>query len=332
MSTPRASFPTLVHAFFAEHLANHKCSSVETIDAYRDAFRLLLRHVHKIKGVEPSGLRIEDLDAPTILTFLEDLERRGRSVRSRNARLAAFRTFFRFVSLRDPESTPVVAGVLAIPVKRAERKLVGYLTRPEIQAVLAAPDRSSWAGRRDYMLLLTFYNTGARLSELTGLKRNQVSFGAVSFVHLHGKGRKEREVPLWGSTARALQLWFQEIGTIAGDVAFPSARGAALSSDGVSYILKHAVRRAAAKCPTLTTKGVTPHWLRHTMAMHLLQSGVDISLIALWLGHESMETTHTYIEADLAMKERALEKLSPAGSPLGRFKPDDALMAFLSGL
>lgn len=332
MSTSRPSFPSLLHAFFAEHLVAHKRASPETIDAYRDAFRLLLRYVHKTKGVEPSDLRTEDLDAPTILAFLDDLEIRGSSVRSRNARLAAIRTFFRFVSFRDPESALIVARVLAIPVKRTERRLVGYLTRAEIQAVLAAPDRSSWAGRRDYVLLLTFYNTGARLSELTGLKKNEVAFGAASFVHLHGKGRKERQVPLWGTTAHALRTWFQEIRALPGDVAFPSARGMALSSDGVSYILKHAVCRAVATCPSLATKRVTPHWLRHTTAMHLLQSGVDISLIALWLGHESIETTHAYIEADLAMKERALEKLSPTGSSLGRFRPGDALMAFLSGL
>jgi len=332
MSTTRPSFPSLLQAFFAEHLVTHKRASAETIDAYRDAFRLLLRYVHRTAGVEPSDLRTEDLDPPRILAFLEDLEKRGSSVRSRNARLAAIRTFFRFVSFRDPESTLVAARVLAIPVKRTERRLVGYLTRPEIQAVLDAANRSSWAGRRDYVLLLTFYNTGARVSELTGMKKNQVSFGAASSVHLHGKGRKERQVPLWGTTARALQAWFQVIRDLAGDVAFPSARGAALSSDGVSYILKRAVARAAATCPSLTTKRITPHWLRHTMAMHLLQSGVDISLIALWLGHESIETTHAYVEADLAMKERALKKLSPPGSSFGRFKPDDALMAFLSRL
>jgi site-specific recombinase XerD len=280
----------------------------------------------------PSNLHVEDLDASAILAFLGDLERRGRSVRTRNARLAAIRSLFRFVMLRDPESIAVASRVLAIPIKKTENRIVGYLTRPEVCALLEAPDRGKWTGRRDHALLLTFYNTGARLSELTSLTRDHVIFGGRSFVHLHGKGRKDREVPLWSNTARVLQSWFHEIRTVRGEVAFPSARGAALSADGVSYIVKQTLKIARRECPSLENKRVTPHVLRHTTAMHLLQSGVDISVIALWLGHESIETTHVYVEADMATKERALEKLSPPESSGRRFKADDALLSFLARL
>jgi site-specific recombinase XerD len=278
-------------------------------------------------------LKIEDLDAPAILSFLGHLEyRRSNSVRSRNVRLAAIRSFFRFVVFRLPETLPTATRVLAIPVKRVERKMINYLSYPEMQAILAAPDRSTWSGRRDHALLLTFYNTGARVSELRTLEQSQVRFEGSTHLRLHGKGRKEREIPLWTNTARVLKAWFDENGDVPGDVAFPNARGSFLSSDGVSYILRQAWIKASVKCPSLSTKRVTPHVLRHTTAMHLLQSGVDISIIALWLGHESIETTHMYVEADLATKERVLEKLAAPNSPVRRFKADDELLAFLSAI
>jgi len=253
-------------------------------------------------------------------------------VQSRNVRLAALRSFFRLVALRDPASIHVVTRVLAIPVKRADKRLVGYLTRDEMDAILGAPDRKTWTGQRDYTLLLTFYNSGARVSELTSLKRSQIRLGATSFLQLHGKGRKERSVPLWPKTARTLKLWLDALPALPDGPAFPSARGVPLSRDGVNYILQDAVRAAAKTCPTLAAKRVTPHLLRHTTAMHLLQSGVDITVIALWLGHESPETTHIYVEADLKTKEQALQKVTPAGKGFRRFHPSDALLAFLDTL
>lgn len=332
MSNP-PSFGSLIQYFFSEHLREHRAASPNTMDAYRDTFRLLLNYVHGQRGITPSSIQLKDLDGPMILDFLDYLEQaKGSTVCSRNARLAAIRSFFRYAILKDPECISVATRVLAIPVKRTQRKLVGYLTRPEMQAILDAPDRSTWSGRRDHALLLAFYNTGARLSEMTSLKRSQVVIGATSFVHLHGKGRKDREVPLWASTARVLRTWFQECAGIADDVAFPNARGGQLSSDGVSYILRQSVKVACPNCASLTRKRITPHLLRHTTAMHLLQSGVDISVIALWLGHESIETTHMYMEADMAIKEKALERLIPAGGDSRRFKPDDALLAFLASL
>lgn len=222
--------------------------------------------------------------------------------------------------------------MLAIPVKRTERRVVGYLTRPEIDAVLAAPDRKRWAGQRDYTLLLTLYNSGARVSEITSLERRHVRFGSTSVLELQGKGRKERAVPLWARTVRALKAW---LGTRNGPPeapVFPNARGGRLSRDGVDYILRAAVQKAKNIGPSLATKRVSPHVIRHTTAMHLLQSGVDIAVIALWLGHESIETTHHYMEADLKLKERALQNVAPAGSSFRRFQPDDPLLAFLASL
>lgn len=330
---PATSFGVLLKSFFVEHLISHRRLSPQTITSYRDTFRLLLKFLYETAGIMPSNLSIENLAAPVVLSFLNELElKRGNCVRSRNARLAAIRSFFRFVVFRDPESVSVANGVLAIPIKRADHKLIGYLTRSEIQAILDASNRPTWTGRRDHAMLLTFYNTGARLSEITGLRRDQVHFAPRAFLHLHGKGRKEREVPLWSRTAQVLKRWFDENSNPAHEIAFPNARGGCLSSDGVSYILREAVGRAAVTCPSLAHKRVTPHTIRHSTAMHLLQAGVDISVIALWLGHESIETTHAYIEVDLTTKERALQRLAPLGITAGRYKPADPLMAFLSTL
>lgn len=331
--TPSQQIAPLLHAYFVEHLLNHKRVSPQTVSAYRDTFRLLLNWLRESSRKEPASLVLADLDAQTILSFLNALEeQRGNSVRSRNARLAALRSFFRFVALRQPESLELATRVLAIPVKRGTRKLVGYLTRPEIEAILAAPDQSCWSGRRDHALLLTLYNSGARVSEIAALERDQVNFGSSTYLLLRGKGRKERSVPLWSKTGRVLRTWFQTPAEVQSNLAFPNARGKALSRFGVSYILAHAVRCACSTCPSLKTKHVSPHILRHTTAMHLLQAGVDLSVIALWLGHESIETTHIYVEADLATKERALEKLAPPGSKLGVFHADDALLSFLARL
>jgi integrase/recombinase XerD len=333
MTTPSVPAAGLVQAFFVDFLLNQKHSSPRTLATYRDAFRLLLRFVHETHGIEPAALHIENLDAPIILTFLDHIERqRANCIRSRNARLAAVRSFFRFVQMREPAALAVASRVLAIPVKRTERKLVGYLTRPEIDALLLATDRTNWDGRRDHALLLTLYNSGARVSEITAVCRGDIVLDAPASLKLHGKGRKERAVPLWTKTAQVLRSWFQELGDQHGGLAFPSARAHRLSRHGVSFLLSRLVDRAATSCPSLGNKRVSPHVIRHSTAMHLLQSGVDPAVIALWLGHESVETTHGYVEADLTMMENAMGKLTPAGSAPARFKASDDLMAFLATL
>ena len=322
-----------IQAFFAEYLCQQKRLSPHTIVSCRDTFRLLLTFLRDQTGVEPSALRIVDVDAPAVLRFLTYLEeQRGNSVRSRNIRLSAIRSFFRLVALRDPDSLGIVTRILAIPMKREDHKLIGYLTRTEIQALVAAPDQLTWSGRRDHALLLTLYNSGARVSEVLTLKRTQVCFGVSTFVQLLGKGRKERTVPLWPDTAQVVKAWFAELGEDAGPLVFPNARGKALSREGVDYRLQHATQRAIPACPSLATKHITPHVLRHTTAMHLLQAGVDIATIALWLGHESIETTHMCLQADLAMKEKALEKLDPLEGEWRRFQADDPLLMFLTSL
>lgn len=322
-----------LQAFFSEHLCNHKRASPQTIASCRDTFRLLLRFLKKATGIEPAAMKIGDINAPAVMAFLDSLEQqRGNSVRSRNIRLAAIRSFFRLIALRDPDSVGIATRVLAIPVKREDKKLVGYLTREEIDAILAVPDRTQWSGRRDHALLLTMYNSGARVSEMTSLQRNQVHFGASTFLQLHGKGRKERTVPLWPHTSRVLQAWFHELDGKCGSVAFPNARGRALTRYGVTYLLKEAATDAGVSQPGLQGRRITPHLIRHSTAMHLLQSGVDIAVIALWLGHESIEATHIYVEADLAIKERALAKLTPAEGTVPRFRPADSVLAFLDSL
>jgi integrase/recombinase XerD len=322
-----------LQAFFADYLCRQKRLSPHTIVSCRDTFRLLLTFLREHTGSEPSALRIADVDAPAVLSFLDYLEQqRGNSVRSRNIRLAAIRSFFRLVALRDPDSIGIATRVLAIPIKREDKKLIGYLTRTEMQALLAAPDQSKWSGRRDHTLLLTLYNSGARVSEITALTCQHVCFGASTFVQLTGKGRKERTVPLWPTTSQVLKTWFAELGAQADRIAFPSAKGKALSRDGVDYLLQQAIQRAIPACPSLATKHISPHVIRHTTAMHLLQAGVDIATIALWLGHESIETTHVYLETDLAMKEKALEKLAPIEGTWQRFHADDPLLAFLASL
>jgi integrase/recombinase XerD len=326
----------LLQAFFVEHLYGQKRASPRTVESYRDTFRLLLQFLHKTTGKEPSRLHTADVDAPAILSFLDYVEgERRNQAQSRNVRLAALRSFYRMVALRDPGSVAIATRVLAIPVKRTAKRLVGYLTRPEMDALLAAHNLTEWAGRRDHALLLTLYNTGARVSEMTELQRQQIRFGSKSFVQFMGKGRKERTVPLWPSTTRTLKEWFRELESdtrYAGAIAFPNARGQALTRDGVNYLLQEAAGRAAAKCPSLASKHISPHWVRHSCAMHLLQAGVDITLIALWLGHESIQTTHGYIEADLATKEKVLGMVAPAGQKAKRFKADDALLRFLASL
>ncbi len=323
----------LLQNFFLEFLVNQRNLSTQTLASYRDTFRLLLQFVRDQKKIEPSAVCVGDLNVGLVLSFLEYLERdRHNSIRSRNQRLAAIRAFFRMVALRDPESIGQASQILAIPLKRADRRVIKALSREEVEAIISAPDLSQWNGRRDHALLLTLYNTGARVSEVISLRCRQVHFGMSTYLQLHGKGRKERTVPLWPKTANVLRAWFQEIDELGNSLIFPSVRGRPLTRNGVNYILQQAVSAASDKQPSLRDKKISPHSMRHSTAMHLLQSGVDISMIALWLGHESTDTTHVYLEADLDTKEQALRRLTPAGKEVPRFKATDEVLAFLATL
>ena len=334
MNAPVTFVGPHLQRFFAEHLAVHKHASPGTVASYRDTFRLLLRFMQDTTGIAPTALPVATIDADAILAFLNHIERDRRcSVRSRNARLAAIRAFFRFVSLHDPACLGMATRIMAIPNKRFEKKLVGFLSRAEVKALIAAPDRRTCSGRRDHALLLTLYNTGARISEIIGLRRRQLSLDAGhASIQLLGKGRKERVIPLWDETARVLRGWLREIDDTPDAVVFPSARNHPLSRDGADYILRRAVVTATVSCSSLANRSVSPHVLRHSTAMHLLQSGVDLAVIALWLGHESIQTTNVYITADLASKEKALERLDPVAGTFSRYRPTDKLMAFLAAL
>ena len=334
MSAPVTLVGPHLQRFFAEHLAVHKHASPRTVASYRDTFRLLLQFMQDTTGIAPTALPVAKIDADAILAFLNHVERNRRcSVRSRNARLAAFRGFFRFVSLHDPSCLGMATRIMAIPNKRFEKKLVGFLSRAEVKALIAAPDCSTWSGRRDHALLLALYNTGARISEIIGLRRRQLYLDAGhANIQLLGKGRKERVIPLWDETARVLRGWLREIDDAPDAIIFPSARSQPLSRDGADYILRRAVVKATASCSSLANKSVSPHVIRHSTAMHLLQSGVDLAVIALWLGHESIQTTNIYITAGLASKEKALERLDPVPGKFSRYRPTDRLMAFLATL
>ena len=324
----------LLQRFFIDYLMEQRCASPRTIAAYRDSFRLLLAFAQRQLAKRPAALSLEDLSAPLILAFLEHLEKeRHNCVRSRNARFAAIRAFMHYLGLREPSLLALTQPVLAIPLKRFERPLVGFLSREQIEALLDAPDPSTWSGRRDRVMLTTLYNTGARVSELTGMRITDLSLTPVASIRIRGKGRKERIVPLWRSTASQLRRWLDYSPRALNQPLFPNRAGGKLTRTSVAERLKLAANVAAQRYPELTKRRITPHVVRHSTAMHLLQSGVDITVIALWLGHESPVTTHTYIEADLAMKERALEALQPRNSPpAGRYRAPDRVLEFLQGL
>jgi integrase/recombinase XerD len=324
--------PTL-EAFFTQRLAQQRQASPHTLAAYRDGFRLLLEFVHQHTGKAPSCLGIEDLSAAVIGAFLEHLEHeRGNSVRTRNARLAALRSFFRFASFRHPEHAQSIQRVLAIPSKRCDQSIVTFLTEPETQALLAAPDRAHWIGRRDHALLLVAVQTGLRVSELTHLACQDVSLGPAAYVRCRGKGRKERCTPLMAPVLNVLRVWLQERQGRPADPVFPTSRGRMLSTDAVEFLVRKYAAKARSTCPSLAGREVTPHVLRHTCAMRLLEVGVDTSVIALWLGHEMAETTHIYLQANLAIKERALQRTAPLNAPPGQYRPSDPVLAFLEGL
>ncbi len=331
MATP--TFPTLLQDFFHQHLVAQRQASSRTVASYRDAFRLLLTFAHDRLHKPPSAITLSDLDAPLLLAFLDHLEgTRHNGARTRNARLAALRSFLHYAAVRDPTALAVIQRALAIPTKRFDRPLLGFLSRVEIDALLTAPDRSTWSGHRDHVLFITLYNTGARVSEIIGVRVADLVLEPVAHVRLHGKGRKDRTVPLWKSTAKRLKEWLPRVKTGPDTPLFPNGRGVALSRSGVERRLRAAVARASVGCASLATRRISPHTFRHTTAMHLLQSGVDLSVIALWLGHESLDTTHLYVEADLGMKERALAKMQDPPSGRWRYHASDRLLAFLEGL
>jgi site-specific recombinase XerD len=328
-------FPGLLERFFTQRLIAQRRVSAHTIASYRDTFRLLLQFIEKRVRKPPSALALTDLDPASIGAFLDELEKgRGNSARSRNLRLTAIRSFYRYAAHEEPAHSGLIQRVLAMPAKRYEKRLVGFLTRPEIDAILAAPDLTTWAGRRDRTFLLVAVQTGLRLSEMTTLRREDVVLGTGAHVRCLGKGRKERCTPLAKQSVDALKRWLREPQRGADDVVFPSARGSRLSADGVQFLLAKYLATAQQQCPSLKKKRVTPHVLRHTAAMELLQAGVDRSVIALWLGHESMETTQIYLDADLALKEKALAKTTPVAEAKNtrRYRPDDKLLAFLKSL
>jgi len=328
------TFAGLLQGFFTQRLLQQKQASPHTVVSYRDTFRLLLRFAEQRLRKPPSRLDLSDIDAPLIAAFLHDLEKnRGISARSRNLRLTAIRSFFRFAAYEAPAHAAQIQRVLAIPSKRYDRKQVDFLSPEEIRAILRAPDPKTWSGRRDHLLLLFAIQTGLRLSELTTLKREALTLNNGAHVRCIGKGRKERCTPLTKQVVMLLKAWMREIPQAADQRVFPNARGSELSGDGMRYVLTKHVTAAAQNCASLRRKKITPHMLRHTMAMELLQAGVDRSVIALWLGHESVETTQIYLTANLALKEKALSKTTPCdGRKPARYRPEDKLLAFLADL
>ncbi|MFB1511774.1 MAG: site-specific integrase [Thiocapsa sp. C3-sup] len=327
------SFAALLEGFFTQRLIQQRQASEHTIASYRDTFRLLLQFIHKRLRKAPSTLALEDIDAPLVVAFLDELESgRGVTARTRNLRLTAIRSFFSYVAFEAPAHALQIQRVLAIPSKRFTRTLVCFLTRGEVDALLAAPDQRTWSGRRDHALFLLAVQTGLRLSELTGLRQEDLHLGAGAHVRVIGKGRKERCTPLSKNTRAVLTAWLREPPRAPAQPLFPNARGGRLSAHGMHYLLAKHVAAAAEVCPSLKQKHVSPHVLRHTAAMDLLQGGVEPAVIALWLGHESIETTQIYLDANLESKQRALEMTTPPDGKLGRYRPDDSLLAFLKSL
>jgi integrase/recombinase XerD len=324
--------PTL-QAFFTERLMTQRQASPHTVAGYRDTMRLLLAFASEQTGKQPSRLEVSDLDVRLISAFLDHLEHHRHNIAStRNVRLAAIHSLFRYAALRHPEHADVIGRVLAIPAKRGDRALIAFLTKDEVNALLAAPDRTTPIGRRDHALLLTAIQTGLRVSELTGLRCQDVHLGAASYLFTRGKNRKERTVPLTTQTVKVLTCWLKERIGEGEDPLFPSNRGHRLSRDTVEWLIAKHTATAAARCPTLRTKKVTAHVLRHTTAMTLLQSEISTAVIALWLGHEQESTTRGYLHGDLRLKQQALDRTTPPDSKPGRYRASDALLRFLDNL
>jgi integrase/recombinase XerD len=327
-----ATLPALIQRFFTDRLCTQMEASHHTVAGYRDTFRLLLRFASAKHSKSPVKLGVEDIDADLVADFLIHGETaRGNSARSRNTRLAAIRSFFRYVAMTDPTWLLHCQRILAMPNKRYVRRAVTFLDAGEIAALLAAPDRTTWAGRRDHALLLLAVQTGLRASELVGLRCSDVALGTGAHVRCMGKGRKERCTPLRRDTAKLIEAWIGNHGDVNRPL-FPSIRGEQLSRDALEHLVRKHCLTASRTCPSLATKRVTPHTLRHSTAMDLLHHGVDQAVIALWLGHESVATTQIYIHADMRVKEKALARVAAPATPTGRYRPDDQLLAFLEGL
>lgn len=325
--------PVYLQRFFTERLVSQLQASSHTVASYRDTFRLLLTYACERLGRLPTDLQVADIDAALVGHFLSFVETtRGNSARSRNTRLAAIRSFFKYVAINEPQLLQHCQKILAIPSKRYEKRTIDYLERDEIEALLAAPDLASWYGRRDRALLLLALQTGLRVSELISLDCRDVVLGTGAHVRCQGKGRKQRTTPLRKDSVRVLRSWLGERPGHDDQPLFVSNRGDRLSRDAVERIVRKYVQLASAQCPTLTSKRVSPHVLRHSAAMDLLQHGVDCTVIALWLGHEHVETTQMYLHADLQLKERAMDQTKPVEVPAGRYKPTADVMAFLEGL
>lgn len=324
----------LLQGFFSDRLMAQRRVTPHTLLAYRDTFRLLLEFASKRLKKAPSDLLLDELDATLIGEFLNHLEQsRKNSIRTRNARLAAIRSFYRYLSLREPAHLALIQRVLAIPQKRFEKNIVRFLDPSELEAILAAPDQKTWIGRRDHALLLTTVQTGLRVSEVIGLRLEDLQLGPSPHVRCRGKGRKERCTPLTRQTVAALRAWLRERKGTPSDPLFPTTRGSSLSRDAVEWLVKKYAAIASERQPSLKTKSISPHVFRHTAAVRLLQAGVDRSVIALWLGHEQVETTQIYLHADLSIKERAIARTAPiAAQGPTRYRPDDKLLAFLQGL
>jgi integrase/recombinase XerD len=328
-----SNFGTLLQQFFLERLIQQRHASTRTIEAYRDSFRRLFAFAERRLGKCPTALELEDLTASFILEFLEHLEKeRHNSVRSRNARFAAIRSFMHYVAFKEPRALALTQSVLAIPLKRFDRPLIGFLTRNQMRAILQAPAPTTWSGQRDRVMFATLYNTGARISELLGMRVGDLSFESGPAIRIRGKGRKERQVPLWRDTARQLRRYLRQYPREPEQPLFTNRRGHALTRVGVTERLQLAAGIAARRHPELADRRIHPHLLRHSIALHLLQSGVGMEVIALWLGHESPVTTHMYLEADLQMKQRALRTLQPPKSTAIRYRPSDRLLQFLQSL
>ena len=323
----------LLQGFFTDRLARQKKASPNTVAAYRDTCKLLLVFAQARTRKAPSRLSLADLDAALIGEFLQHLEeQRGNGTATRNARLAAIHSLFRYAAPRAPEHAATISQVLAIPPRRRERAIVSYLTPAETDALLAAPGRETWHGRRDHALLLLAVQTGLRVSELTGLTRQDAYLGAGPHVRCHGKGRKDRATPLTSQTVKTLRTWLAECSPAAGGPLFPARAGGPLSRDAVERLVAKHAGAAEAGCPSIKEKNVTPHTLRHTAAMSLLRGGVDTSVIALWLGHEDAGTTQVYLHADMTIKEQALARVQPPDTSPGRYRPPDTLLSFLDNL
>ena len=325
--------PELLETFFCHRLPSQQAVSAHTLCSYRDTVRLLLKFIEQKTGRAPSQQWLQDWNPSRLLQFLDHLEhQRGCQVRTRNNRLAAIRTFMRYVAQQEPSAVALAQSVLAIPMKRFDRRLLGHLSRPELEAILAAVDSTTPSGRRDHLFLSLLYNTGARVSEILALQFQHIRQQPTPQIEITGKGRKQRLLPLWKSTARELKIHLASGSTEPGKFIFTNRFGQPLSRSGVEKRLRLAVKRAVPACPSLRGRRISPHTFRHTTAMHLLQAKVDITVIALLLGHATPSTTHQYVELDLKMKEQSLKKLQAPRSAQGRFKPTDSLLAFLEGL